>query len=710
MTTPSSHARIRSGAKVIAPIIALAGLGSFVQPSTAIAAAQTMRYGVDSPVLTKAQAGSRLVLTLDVNGSGTLDCSSVALTLAKDPNTFLPIDWKSSGCWKGGVRLTTTVPAEFAGQQVRLSGDATGLTSTAAARSTVGTGAATKAPLTTGAVPAAAPKTFTMSATTTGAGTVGQTVRVAIDATAASIDCASATLAYQDASGAWKPMSADAAASGCWSGGIVKAGKHTAQSAGRPVRLQARASRTSEARLTLVARQGINGQTRLLRTAVAPATGTTSPAATAAPEPSTDATAKPSASATSKPSASAMPTPAPAPSTGTVTTLSLPRIPWEGGADYYKQFPSTVKAGWTDKNHFPIAVWWGAASSDGEMQYDKKQGINTYVVTNPNADPDLFTRNGMDYVGHALKGMDRNHEAWVGDYLDDEVDGRFTAAEGQAHLKKLSDALPDHSKPRYANFTGMVISWFGSNPAWDTASKNYVNNYTDMNSIDAYWFSSEQCDWKNPNGFAYMTTFTKDNCRSSQAYGRTTKSLRLRDAQDGKLQPNWNFIENVDVAADGESFHDLTPAEVKGAAMSTLINEARGLIWFNNSFGGKCSTGNALRASQNASYACRDTVLAMGEINRFVQSLAPVLNTQSYEWNFGEGLETMLKVHDGSAYVFAMSTDDRAAGSRTFTVPAELKGRTVEVVGENRTIKPKADGTFTDSFATLDSYHVYKIS
>lgn len=354
MTTSSSHARNRSGVKAIAPIVALAGLGSFVQPSTAIAASQTVRYGVDSPVLTKAQAGSRLVLTLDVNGSGTLDCSSVALALAKDPNTVLPIDWKSSGCWKGGVRLTTTVPAEFAGQQVRLSGDATGLTSTAAARSTVGTGAATKAPLTTGAMPGAAPKTFTMSTTTTGAGTVGQTVRVAIDATAASIDCASATLAYQDASGVWQPMSADAAASGCWSGGIVKAAKHTAQSAGRPVRLQARATRSSDARLVLVARQGINGQTRLLRTAVAPATGTTTPATTTAPKPSTDATPKPSA--TAKPSVSATPKPAPAPSTGAVTTLSLPRIPWEGGVDYYKQFPSTVKAGWTDKNHFPIAV------------------------------------------------------------------------------------------------------------------------------------------------------------------------------------------------------------------------------------------------------------------------------------------------------------------------------------------------------------------
>ena len=144
--------------------------------------------------------------------------------------------------------------------------------------------------------------------------------------------------------------------------------------------------------------------------------------------------------------------------------------------------------------------------------------------------------------------------------------------------------------------------------------------------------------------------------------------------------------------------------------MNSVINEARGLIYYNQDYKG-CSAGSLVRKSQvNPGFGCMPQIQAMGEINKFLHSLAPVINTQSYQWDFGPGLDTMLKQKDGSAYVFAMIDGSAGPGSRTFTLPEQLKGRSIEVVGENRTINPASDGTFTDSFAAEYSYHVYKVS
>ena len=96
----------------------------------------------------------------------------------------------------------------------------------------------------------------------------------------------------------------------------------------------------------------------------------------------------------------------------------------------------------------------------------------------------------------------------------------------------------------------------------------------------------------------------------------------------------------------------------------------------------------------------------MAKVNSQVQQLAPVLNTQSQKWDFGAGLATALKVHDGYAYVLAMT--DGGTGERTFALPTGLRGNSVEVVGEGRTLAV-SNGAFTDTFATEATHHVYRI-
>ncbi len=394
------------------------------------------------------------------------------------------------------------------------------------------------------------------------------------------------------------------------------------------------------------------------------------------------------------------------PSSG--TALNLPRIPWEGGAAYYEKFPHTAAAGWTDPSHFPVMIWWDNAESDEQIQWDKAHGINTYVIVNPQMDYRALERNNMHYIGGALPNMPRDARIWVGDFLDDEVDGRSAnAAEGFATMQWLNDALPDHNKIRFPNYTGMVIQiWMP-----DADASRYVNDFSDVVSIDTYPYTTPFCDWKHPDGGwssenYYLNPLPHDTCRTAHSYGVLTDALRTVDARDGKLQPTFQFTEAVHGAVEYPA--KLTPTQVKGMAMQTLIHEARGLMWFNQAFFGECITGNAIQAARaNANWPCANLIEAMGDVNNQVQRLAPVLNTQSYEWNAGSGIDSMLKTYDGYAYLF-VGTDGRA-GTKTIQLPSDVRGTTAEVVDEGRSVAI-ANNQFSDDFADEATYHIYKIA
>lgn len=388
-------------------------------------------------------------------------------------------------------------------------------------------------------------------------------------------------------------------------------------------------------------------------------------------------------------------------------SLDLPLIPWEGGNRYYAKFPDAVRAGWADERFFPIAVWWAVFDRDEDVKWDKSLGINTYVVTNPSNEQAtrLLETNQMSWIGGQLPGMSRDSKSWVGDFLDDEVDGRFAPEDGLRFLQGLRDALPDYNKIRYTNYTSSIVNqWFDK-----SAAKRYVNDFTDVVSIDQYWHTVDFCNWQPYMGdYYYGIPIPKDICNTAASYGKTVDMLRAQDALDGELQPVWNFVENISGSPAEMSDPFLaTPAQVKGAAMNSLIHEARGLIWFNNVFAGPCGTGNALRSAQRIpNFPCSPQIEAMGEVNNLVKSLAPVMNTQSYEWSFGPGLDTMLKVKDGHAYIFAMT--DGGAGQRRLTLPAGIHGTTAEVIGEGRSLSLNA-GSLVDTFATPSAYHVYRI-
>ena len=438
------------------------------------------------------------------------------------------------------------------------------------------------------------------------------------------------------------------------------------------------------------------------------ASPTPTPTPTASPTPTPTPTASPTptptASPTPTPTSSPTPTPTPTPTPGgSGGTLDLPRIPWEGGPAYWSRFSDAKE--WTDPSFFPIGIWYNGISTDAEVKWDKDHGINTYAGMWEGTDFSLFEDNDVYWLGGKLNSTFKDRSPnWPGVFMDDEVDGRYTPREGLSFLRSVAAQWAGSGKFTYTNYTQLVI---GSDMALGD-QQSYVN-LPDAVSLDMYWYTIPFCDWTPYRGNLYADPVSQATCRTASSYGKAMNGLTLRDASDGVLHPRWMFLENLNGLSGQAHVGYVSPGQLKGAAMSSIINEARGLMWFNQPFSGSCQASSALRQAQvqGSKFCGYAQMEAMGEVNNLILDLAPVINTQSYQWSFGSGLDTMLKTYDGDAYVFAMT--DGTTGARTFTLPAGVKGATVEVVGENRTI-PVNGGTFSDSFGAEYTYHVYRVS
>lgn len=431
---------------------------------------------------------------------------------------------------------------------------------------------------------------------------------------------------------------------------------------------------------------------------------TSSPSASSSPTGSPSPTSSPSASASPSPTVTASPTATTTP--GGNPLGALPRIAWEGGPEYWRQFPDA--SNWTDPNFFPIGIWYNGISTDAEVQWDKAHGINSYFGMVTETPYDIFARNGVYWLGQKLNSSfaTSGQKYWPGVFLDDEIDGTSaTWQEAISRLTSIESRFAGSGKFTYANYTSLVVQ-----ADMPKVGQEALVNFPDVFSTDQYFYTVPYCSWTNYRGGTYAVPIPQSTCRTASSYGKLQNSMTIRNASDNKLTPQWSFIENLNggPGLDQPFQGNISPAQVKGAAMNAIINEARGIFWFNQSFNGTCQVGSALRTAQvrGSSWCGSANMDAMGEVNNLIKSLAPVINTQSYDWTFGAGLDTMLKWQDGSAYVFAMAADG-GSGQRTFTLPAGLSGA-VTVVSEGRTL-PVSGGAFVDGFAAESSYHVYKI-
>lgn len=389
-----------------------------------------------------------------------------------------------------------------------------------------------------------------------------------------------------------------------------------------------------------------------------------------------------------------------------VEILHLDRVPWEGGPEYWKQFSRAHAAGWSRDDFFPIVAWFDSVSTDEEAAYDKSLGINTYIGMPETTPYSLFSENDLYYIGPRLNDTYTDSSSnWVGQLLGDELDGQFPKpADGQRYMRERARTVPGGFF-KYANFTQIVIGQDIS----DSDAETYVNDFTDVASMDMYWYSVPYCSIQ-PYRDNYVVPIEQEFCRTASSYGKAVRAMKIRDAADGRLQPIWQFVENYNGGPSGEPMTaPISPDQLEGAVMSSLINEARGIVYFNQSLSGDCQSGNVFRDSQvNAASCMTETVGAARRVNGKIHDLARVLNTQSYAYDFGTGLQTMLKVLDGNAYIFAMIDGSSSPGKRQFHLPDGITGQDIEVLYEDRSMKSH-DGAFSDDFRNEATYHIYKV-
>lgn len=378
----------------------------------------------------------------------------------------------------------------------------------------------------------------------------------------------------------------------------------------------------------------------------------------------------------------------------------LPRIPWDGGPAYWDQFPRAAEAGWNDPSFFPIAVFMGKPEHAAQL---KSLGVNTYMGAEHDGSPlSEMTANGMfvlpqDEWSPAEVGQDTRAVGW---FVSDECDiglgcsGADAAANLVDQQQKVAriQGLND-GRFTMANYSNGILDTY-----WAQGSMTGLMNIVDVASVDKYAYTSPFVDDQITHSRHWPEGAEPD---TSAAYGWLVDRMRSYQDPPG-VHPNWVLVESAMPLLLDEGSLTISVEQIEGAAWSAIIHEARGLAYFQHSNGPICGYYSLVDCDAGR----LDRIRA---INEGITALAPVLNTQSYQYAFNTTTDTMFKVFNGSAYIFAGVGPGHSTGSKTFKLPANVTGSTVNVVGENRTL-PVVDGAFTDNFAAEYSHHTYKVA
>ncbi len=377
--------------------------------------------------------------------------------------------------------------------------------------------------------------------------------------------------------------------------------------------------------------------------------------------------------------------------------LPLPASSWWGGPGYYSQFPKAAASGWTSPSFFPIGVFVAKPEQASSL---RQIGINTFMgVEHDGSSMSSVTGAGMSVLAQLSEwtpeevGDDPRVVGWN---LSDECDMGYSGCgdDEQTQLSTqrgyaASARARDDGRLLQANFGNGVLGSY-----WSTNTMKEQLSLVDLSSVDKYAYTSPHVDeliaaspnW--PEG---------KNPASAFAYGWVQRQMDSFSTPPGS-KPNWVLVESDRPYLSEEGATSISAEQMAGAVWNAIINGASGITYFQHSNDAGCGNYSLVD--------CPGPRAAAAQINAQIAALAPVLNTEPATWTFGEGLQTSLRVHDGYAYVLAMT--DGGTGTRSFTLPDGLRGHSVEVLDENRTIAVK-DGKFTDDFPHEYTHHVYRV-
>jgi hypothetical protein len=384
----------------------------------------------------------------------------------------------------------------------------------------------------------------------------------------------------------------------------------------------------------------------------------------------------------------------------------------DGGTGYYAKFSPSLP---TSSSFFPIGVWLESVVESGDTAKDKAAGLNTYVGLTNTSDIKIVEAAGMytitdqpNWSGNAYVGYLVSDEAdmwggpgtagWTGKYVGDgTICSPSDASCGYTIQSTIRSGLPADKRMRYANYGKGVTFWQSNSQA-----AKFVNSYQDLVSADNYWFTDNDICASTEGGQLFGNRLlSASECHRAWNYGKTVDRVRSLVSPKGS-KPVWAFIELGHPSTEND-WPSITGAQATAAVWSSIIHGARGIIYFNHSFGGNCQSQHILRES------CYSSIRkAITAVNARIKALAPVLNAPFADGvvTGSSGVDASLKWYNGNFYLLAGSKG--GSGNQTFKMPCIGKTATATVLDEKRSI-PIESGTFSDTFANGNAVHIYRI-
>ncbi|MHC4559662.1 MAG: hypothetical protein ACYS80_20405 [Planctomycetota bacterium] len=366
--------------------------------------------------------------------------------------------------------------------------------------------------------------------------------------------------------------------------------------------------------------------------------------------------------------------------------VTSPYVKWENGPLHNADF-------------FPIAVW---LQNPSRASRYRKAGFNTYVgLWRGPTEKQLeqLKAAGMKVICRqnkvALKSLDNS--IIIGWMHGDEPDNAQSLGKGKGYGPPIKPRkiIDDYYKIRSADPTRPVLLNLGQAVAWDGWHGRGVRT----NHPEDYPEYVKGCDIASFD--IYPAVHSNPQVAGNLWYvARGVK--RLKEWTDGK-KVVWNCIECTRIHNKEKK---ATPKQVKCEVWMSIIHGSMGLIYFVHEWQPKFNESALLSDKQMLS--------AITEINKQISELAPVLNSPTIDGdvrvssdNKDVPVAVMTKRDKSARYLFAVAMRDGKTSAK-FAVRALEGRRTIEVLGENRTIVSK-DGVFSDSFEAWD-VHLYRIA
>ncbi len=397
--------------------------------------------------------------------------------------------------------------------------------------------------------------------------------------------------------------------------------------------------------------------------------------------------------------------------------------PVDGGASYYAKYSPSLPV---SPSFFPIGVWYAGVVFPSDITKDKASGLNTYVQIVKGGLTSQIRKAGMYIINNNYSGYGKETIGW---YVSDEADmwggpgsaawtGKYpgsgticspaSAKCGYTVMSKLLAATPNDHRLKYANY-GKGVQFQDST----AQAKKFINNYNlGVVTDDSYWMTDDSiCIIGQGANYFPASDLIKSSdgtpelppglCHLASNYALTVEHIRSLVAP-ARSKPVWAFIE-LGHPFKQAGWPSATPQEIRAAVWDSLIGGARGIVYFNHSFGGSCITSNVLRDP------CYPTIrAAVTRVDRDVKTIAPVLNAPSVLTvaTASKGVIYSLKWYKGHFYLLTGSSQVASQVAK-FTLGCVGNAKAT-VLFENRTVNV-VNGVITDSFANSNANHIYRI-